>query len=175
MNNNVKQMVKCALLVGVVAILAQIKIDIVGFVPITMQTLGIYLVASILNPKYAFLAALVYVLSGAIGLPVFAGFTGGIGVLVGPTGGYLFSLPMMAYVISAILSFKKNTNYKIIAMVIGTLVCYIMGTAWFMYSTENTLMAALAWCVYPFLIGDILKVIVAIFFSNRINRIKQNK
>ena len=172
MKDNVKQMVYCALLAGIIAILAQVKIDLVGIVPITMQTLGIYLVGSILKPKYALLASLVYVLMGAVGLPVFAGFTGGLGVIVGPTGGYIFSFPIMAVVISYMLTIKKSTLYKVIAMCLGTIVCYAIGTAWFMYSTQNTLWVSLTLCVFPFLIGDAIKVVAATFLSNRI---KQNK
>lgn len=170
MNDNVKQMIYCALFAGIVAILAQVKIDLVGIVPITMQTLGIYLIGSILKPKYAFLAALVYVLMGAIGLPVFAGFTGGMGIVVGPTGGYIFSFPIMAFVISYMVTIKKDTVFKLLAMLVGTAVCYTIGTAWFMYSTQNTLWVSLTWCVFPFLIGDAIKIVAATFFSNRIKQ-----
>lgn len=172
MNDKVKQMMYCALFAGIIAIMAQIKIDLVGIVPITMQTLGIYIMATVLKPKYAFLSALVYVLMGAIGLPVFAGFTGGMGVVAGPTGGYIFSFPIVAFVISYILTKKENAVAKVGAMVIGTAICYTIGTAWFMYSSQNGLWVSLTWCVFPFLIGDALKIIVATVFSYRIKQKK---
>lgn len=172
MNDKVKQMIYCALFAGIIAILAQIKIDLVGIVPITMQTLGVYLMATVLKPKYAFLSALVYVLMGAIGLPVFSGFTGGMGILAGPTGGYIFSFPLVAFTISYCLAIKDNIVFKVVAMLLGTVICYTIGTAWFMYSSQNGLWVSLTWCVFPFLIGDAIKIIAAILFSHRIKQKK---
>lgn len=172
MNDKVKQMIYCALFAGIVAIMAQIKIDLVGIIPITMQTLGIYLMAIVLKPRYAFLAALVYVLMGAIGLPVFAGFTGGMGILVGPTGGYIFSFPIVAFVISYCFTIKDNILFKVLAMLIGTAICYTIGTAWFMYSNQSGLWQSLVWCVFPFLIGDAIKITASILFSNRMKQKK---
>lgn len=171
MNDKVRQMIYCALFAGIIAIMAQIKIELT-IVPITMQTLGIYLMATVLKPKYAFLSALVYILMGAIGLPVFTGFTGGIGVLVGPTGGYIFSFPLVAYAISFCLTNTTTTICKWLGMILGTVICYTIGTAWFMYSSQNGLWVSLTWCVFPFLMGDAIKIIAATLFSNRIKQKK---
>lgn len=169
MNTKVKQMMYCALLAGITAILAQVRITMPGLVPITLQTLAIYLIGAILKPKYAVFATLVYIFMGAIGLPVFAGFSAGIGILVGPTGGYLYSFPIMALVISVVLQKQKTNSVYIVAMLLGTAVCYSIGTAWFVYVTGNTLWAALTWCVFPFLIGDAVKIMVATIIAKKVH------
>lgn len=168
MNDKVKQMLYCAMFAALTAILAQIKIDLPGLVPLTLQTMAIYLMSAMMKPKYAMISALVYVFMGAVGLPVFAGFTGGIGVLVGPTGGYIYSFPIMAFVISRILVKKNGYGYCLFAMGIGTVLCYVIGTIWFMYVTNNTLMASLTWCVFPFLLGDGIKIILATSLFNKL-------
>lgn len=151
----------------IIAILAQIQIALPSLVPITLQTLGIYLAAMILKPKLAFTSSLIYILMGAIGLPVFAGFSGGIGIILGPTGGYIYSFPIIALIIS----FLNKNNYlstKLLALVIATSVCYGIGTLWFMYISQSSLLSALSLCVIPFIPGDIIKIVAAIILSNKI-------
>lgn len=152
----------------IISLLAQIKIDLPSLVPITLQTLGIYLAACILKPSLSFYTSLVYVLIGAIGIPVFSGFNGGFGSLLGPSGGYIFSFPIMALVISLIINQKSSTILKITAMIIGTIICYFIGTIWFMYVTKNTLLSALMMCVVPFIPGDLIKIVIASILSNKI-------
>lgn len=152
----------------IISLLAQIKIDLPSLVPITLQTLGIYLASCILKPKLAFSASLVYVLIGAVGLPVFSGFNGGINSLLGPSGGYIFSFPITALVISLIVNKKSSTILKIIAMIIGTIICYFIGTIWFMYVTKNTLLSSLMMCVIPFIPGDLIKIVIASILSKKI-------
>lgn len=151
----------------IIAILAQIQIALPSLVPITLQTLGIYLTAMILKPKLAFTSSLIYILMGAIGLPVFAGFSGGIGILLGPTGGYIYSFPIMALIISF---FNKNEDLltKLLALTLGTIICYSIGTLWFMYINQASLISAISLCVIPFIPGDIVKIIVTIILSNKI-------
>ena len=152
----------------IISLLAQIKIDLPSLVPITLQTLGIYLASCILKPKLAFSASLVYVLLGAIGLPVFSGFNGGLSSLLGPSGGYIFSFPITALVISLIVNSRHSTILKIIAMIIGTFICYFIGTVWFMYVTKNTLLSSLMMCVVPFIPGDLIKIAIASILSKKI-------
>ena len=152
----------------IISLLAQIKIDLPSLVPITLQTLGIYLASCILKPKLAFSASLVYVLLGAIGLPVFSGFNGGLSSLLGPSGGYIFSFPITALVISLIVNNRCSTILKIIAMIIGTFICYFIGTVWFMYVTKNTLLSSLMMCVVPFIPGDLIKIAIASILSKKI-------
>lgn len=150
----------------IIAILAQIQIALPSLVPITLQTLGIYLVAMILKPKSAFTSSLIYILMGAIGLPVFAGFSGGIGILLGPTGGYIYSFPIIALIISFLNNDHLST--KLTALIIATAVCYGIGTLWFMYINQSSLLAALSLCVLPFIPGDLIKIVAAIILSNKI-------
>ena len=108
MNPKVKNMIYCSMFACIIAILAQIKIDLPSLVPITLQTLGIYLISCYLKPKLAFISTVVYLFMGIIGLPVFTGFKGGIGVLLGPTGGYIFSFPIMVSITSLIINKNKT-------------------------------------------------------------------
>ena len=84
----------------ITAILAQIRFTLPSLVPITLQTLGIYLIGLVLKPKIAFISSLIYILMGAIGLPVYSGFSAGLSTILGPTGGYIFSFPITALIIS---------------------------------------------------------------------------
>ena len=136
-------MLYCALFACLIAILAQIQIALPTLVPITLQTLGVYLVSLLLKPKLAFISTLVYVFMGASGLPVFGGFSGG-----------LASLLIMALVIALIVKRNEKLSFKIIALIIGTAVCYLIGTLWFIYVTNTSLIPALTMCVIPFLPGD---------------------
>lgn len=172
LNFKVKNMLYCSLFACITAILAQIKIDLPSLVPITMQTLGIYLIACLLKPRLALIASLVYLLMGTIGLPVFTNFNGGISTLLNATGGYIFSFPIMALVISLIVNQKDTLVIKIIAFLIGTAICYMIGTLWFMYVTNTSLWPALTMCVLPFIPGDLIKMVVAIILVNKLkNRI----
>lgn len=172
MNSKVRIMCQMALLLCMLIILAQIKIDL-GYVPITLQTLGIYIIALLAKPKHAFYVSGCYILMGAAGLPVFAGFTGGLGSLLSYNGGYIFAFPIMCFVISW-LGYNKSIVNKIIGCVTGTLVCYVIGTAWFMYVMKFDLISSLMMCVVPFLAGDALKIIVSIVLSEKNRLYKQD-
>lgn len=169
MNTKIKNMLYCALFACLVTILAQIQIALPTLVPINLQTLGIYLVSLLLKPKLAFISILVYVFMGAIGLPVFSGFSGGLASILGPSGGYIFGFPIMALVTSLIVKRNQKLLFKIIALIIGTAVCYLIGTLWFIYTTNTSLVSALTMCVIPFLPGDTLKIIISIILTNRLN------
>lgn len=169
MNPKIKNMIYCSMFACIIAILAQVKIDLPSMVPITLQTLGIYLVSCYLKPKLAFISTIVYLFMGIIGLPVFTGFKGGIGILFGPTGGYIFSFPIMTLIISLIIN-KNNTLFsKIFAMILGTVICYLLGTLWFIFITDNSFILALSMCVIPFIPGDIFKIGVTLILSKKIN------
>ncbi len=168
MNPKVKNMCYCSMFACIVALLAQIKIDLPGLVPITLQTLGIYIIACSLTPKLAVITTIVYVIMGSIGLPVFTGFRGGLSSLLGPTGGYIFSFPITSLIISIIINNKNSIIRKIIAMIVGTAVCYLIGTIWFIYVTNNTIITALTVCVIPFIFGDIIKIAIASTLSAKI-------
>lgn len=131
----------------------------------------------ILGKKYGSISLIVYILLGAVGVPVFAGFKGGLGVLAGPTGGYIIGYLAAAFLTGLLVelvftktgtdpgqrSAKSSTSRFIgiiLAMIAGLAACYALGTAWFMISTGTGLGAALISCVIPFLPGDAAKIIV---------------
>lgn len=130
-------------------------------VPITLATMAVMLTGSILGSRYGSLSMMVYLLLGAFGAPVFSGYTGGFGKLVGPTGGYLLGYLLTAFITGLIiekLNKKNNLYIHAAAMAIGLSACYLLGTAWFMFSTNTDLWPALVSCVLPFLLGDALKI-----------------
>lgn len=152
-------------LIGVCAaaicVLAPWKIT-VTVVPVTLATLAIYLVSAILGSgKKAALAVSIYILLGAIGVPVFSGFTGGFQAVVGPTGGYIIGYVPMAFVIGIASDKMKGWIGYPIGMIMGTAVLYAFGTTWFCISRPSALAPALAACVFPFIGFDMVKIAVA--------------
>src|SRR3990167_2024777 len=129
-SNNLKFLVFSALFAALTAAVSPIKIPL-GFtpVPITLQTLVVLLSGAMLGPYYGALAMILYVTVGALGLPVFAGGGSGIGALLGPTGGYLFSYFIAAFVIGKVVQMRKKPKYfdYVIAMVAGTIIIYVLG------------------------------------------------
>lgn len=146
-------------------------------VPFTLQTFAIFLAVGVLGGRRGTLAVLVYVLLGAVGVPVFAGFTGGIGVLLGSTGGYIVGFLVSALVMWGMEKVIGRKTWALaVQMVIGLLVCYAFGTVWFMqvYARETGAIGigtVLAWCVIPFIVPDLLKVGLALILSKRLSGI----
>lgn len=163
-----------ALCIALMAICAWITIP--ASVPFTLQIFGIYATLGLLGGKRGTIAIGVYLLAGAIGLPVFSGFTGGFGHLVGTTGGYLISYLIVGlFYWFATNIFGKKLVPQAIIMLLGLVICYAFGTAWFVivYSRVNGAIgvgAALAWCVIPFIIPDVAKIALALILSNRVSR-----
>lgn len=144
-------------------------------IPVTLQTFGVFAAVGILGGKRGTLAVLVYILMGAVGLPVFSGFGGGLGSLVGTTGGYI-----VGFLFSALLMwgmekmFGRSMLVLGISMVLGLLVCYAVGTIWYMVVYAGTsgqigLMTVLGWCVFPFIIPDAVKIALALMLSKRLS------
>lgn len=164
--------------IGMFAVLIAICswISIPTTVPFTLQTFGVFCALGILGGKRGFFAALTYILLGAIGIPVFAGFSGGFGVILGTTGGYIIGFLISALVYWLITAkFGTNLVTMIISMVLGLILCYAFGTAWFMivYAQSSGaigLVTALGWCVFPFIIPDLIKIALAILISNRVGK-----
>lgn len=155
----------------ITAILAQIRFTLPSLVPITLQTLGIYLIGLVLKPKIAFISSLIYILMGAIGLPVYSGFSAGLSTILGPTGGYIFSFPITALIISYLVHYRSTTIFRFGALILGTIICYLIGTLWFMYIMKMSFSASLIICVLPFLPGDVLKIFIAAALTNKFKNI----
>ena len=140
-------MVTTAFMAAVTCILAPLSIPI-GPVPISLTNLAIYLS--------------LYLLIGLAGLPVFSGFSGGIGKLAGPTGGYIIGFIPMAIIAGIIIDHFRKRWIQLLGMILGTAVCYVFGTAWFCMQAGYTVSAALAVCVIPFIPGDLVKMVIAL-------------
>lgn len=155
-----KMMILCALFAALTAVCSMISIPLPFTpVPINLATLSVFLAGGLLGPKYGSISQLVYVILGAVGLPVFHNFTSGIGIVTGPTGGYIIGYVAAAWLIGFLSEKIGRGFYKNIAsMAAGLAVCYTLGTLWFMYLTSTGLTAALIACVVPFLPGDAIKI-----------------
>lgn len=156
-----KNMALCGMFSASLAVCAWLSFPI-GDVAITLQTFGIFLCLRVLGGKRGTIAIFVYLLLGAVGLPVFSGFRGGLGVLLGATGGYLtgFLLTGLLYWLLTALSPK----YTLPAMVIGLLICYCVGSIWYYHVyTGNAATAGfiLIKCVLPYLLPDGVKLFLA--------------
>ncbi|MDE6387541.1 MAG: biotin transporter BioY [Lachnospiraceae bacterium] len=145
-------------------------------VPFTLQTFAVFLAVAVLGGRRGTLSVVVYVLLGAIGVPVFAGFTGGLGIIMNNTGGYIIGFIFSALAMWLIESlFGKKIWVQGISMVVGLLICYAFGTVWFMLVyMRNTgavgLMTVLGWCVIPFIIPDVVKIVLALALSKTLKK-----
>lgn len=158
----VYQLVTCALMAAVLCVVAPLSLQI-GPIPVSLATLVLYLTAMLLGMKMGSVACLVYLLLGLVGMPVFTGWVGGVGKLVGPTGGYLVGyLPMVLIAGFFVDKFHGKIPYAALGMVLGTAVLYAMGTAWFVIQAQCTVSYALSVCVVPFLLVDLAKMVVAL-------------
>lgn len=176
-------------------------------VPINLATLSVFLAGGLLGAKGGAISQLIYLLLGAVGVPVFAGFTGGPGIVAGPTGGYIIGYVLAAWAIGFLInlpapgllrspahqpselrspehqpseSHQAKGNGKRAAlsfihhsviMAFGLALCYVVGTAWFVYITGTGLGPALVMCVLPFLPGDILKIALASVLVARLRKL----
>lgn len=169
-----KDMVCIAVFAVIIAICSWISIP--ATVPFTLQTFGVFLTVGVLGGRRGSLSVLIYLLLGAIGVPVFAGFSGGVGCILGSTGGYIIGFLFSALVMWFMEHFLgKKTWVLALSMLLGLLVCYLFGTAWFMIVYANQsgavgLWTALGWCVFPFIIPDLLKIAVALVVCKRLGK-----
>ena len=165
-------LVLCALCAAVTSILAPLSLPLAGEVPISLATFAVLMSGILLGAKLGGLSQVVYVLLGSVGVPVFAGWTGGIGITLGVTGGYIIGYIPMAF-IAGLLYYRFGRNESgsrkyaamIVSMIFATAVLYILGTAWFIAQTKMTLAASLAACVIPFLPGDLIKIIAVMLVA----------
>lgn len=158
----VRGMVFMAIFSALICVAAPFSVQ-VGPIPITLATFAIYLAGAILGGKRGMIAVIVYIMLGAVGLPVFSNFSGGFTALLGPTGGYIIGYIPLVFLsgIFAEINSKKHRAVlnMIIGMLLGTIALYTFGTAWFMIMTKSSLGRALALCALPFIPGDGLKIV----------------
>jgi biotin transport system substrate-specific component len=171
----VKPLMLCAFFAALTAALSQIAVPI-GPVPINLATLSVFCAGLLLGGKYGALSQLVYVLLGLAGVPVFAMFRGGAGVLMGPTGGYILGYVAAAWLTGVMAKRFENRAWSwILAMAAGYAICLLLGTTWFIHISGTGLRQALSLCVIPFLPGDAIKIITAAVITARIRGAVQSQ
>ena len=163
-------LVHCALFTALIAVFAQLALPI-GPVPISLATFGVMLCGLLLGWKRAAASVGAYVLLGLAGVPVFAGFRGGVGTLTGPTGGYLIGyLPCAMLCGLPLPALQKEYLGRCLLMEFGTVACYALGTLWFMHVTGSSWWGSVGLCVAPFLPGDAAKILLASFLTPRLRK-----
>lgn len=174
MKTKTQKMVMCALCAAIMCVLAPLALPI-GPVPISLGTFAVMLAAALLPPQLSLASVALYLLLGAVNLPVFAGFSGGVKCLAGPTGGYLFGYLALAVVQGALLVLLKKRVPRVLAyvlsMVAGTAVLYLFGTMWFSAMSHISFVAALVPCVLPFLPGDAVKIAAVTVIAPQVSRV----
>lgn len=154
-----RSMVLTGVMAAVICVISPWTIPI-GEVPITLVQIAIFLALYVLGWKKGTVACMVYLLLGAFGLPVFSGMSGGLGKLLGPTGGYLIGYLPMCLIAGIGIDRLRNPVLQALAMVLGTAVCYALGTAWYCIQGAHAVGAAMAVCVLPFIPFDLAKIVI---------------
>ncbi len=166
--------VMTAMMTSLIAVCSWISIP--SAVPFTLQTFAVFCSVSLIGGRRSLLAISAYLLVGAAGVPVFAGFTGGISRLFDTTGGYMIGFIFTALIYRALEKLSvRNTAIIVSAMLIGLAAMYISGTVWFIliYTGESgaiTLAQALKWCVIPFIIPDLIKLSLSLMITKRLRK-----
>ena len=170
MQRKSRMLVLCSFFAALIAVCAQIQVP-TPYVPVNLALFAVYLAGALLGPLYGGISTLVYLIMAMVGVPVLAGLRGGLGTLVGPTGGYAVGYFVVAVVTGIGRRYWGMGFWKIsISIVIGTVLCYILGTGWFMIVSGSSLAASLAYCIWPFIPGDLLKIGLAAGLSLRLRR-----
>ncbi len=166
-------MTACALMAALMCVLCPLSIPI-GPIPISLSILVLIVTTMVLGTWRALVSYTVYLLLGAVGMPVFSGFSCGVGRLLGTTGGYIVGflcIALIYWLLTAKLG--ESLPVKALACVLGLLVCYLFGTVWFIVVYGRTtgpvgIMTALGWCVFPYVVPDLLKLVLAVTLSQRV-------
>lgn len=150
------------LMTAVIIVMAQISLPLPAGVPMTLQTLGIMFAGIILGAKKGTYTTCIYIMVGLIGVPVFANFTGGYQCLFGPTGGFILSFPILAYLSGLATKYHKRFKGSVVLFLsIGNLINICCGALMFCMVTGSNIIAGLTTCVLPFLPITIFKIIIA--------------
>ena len=182
---------KIALMAALQCIISPFAITFpISPVPISLATLMLYLSIYILGKKHATISCGIYLLIGLVGIPVFSGFTGGVGKLLGPTGGYLIGYPALTFIggwcvekwsnrvssVNGVGVMEKDRVDKLglfmqgLGLALGTAACYLFGSLWLSYQTGMDFVAALGVGVVPFVPGDVVKIAIGVVVGNAIRR-----
>lgn len=171
---NTKDYILVAVLTALLCVIAPISIPLSGGVPISLASFMIMLIGVLLKDVKATLVVILYILLAIFGLPVLAGYLSGVDRVFGITGGFILGYIPLAFIcglfsrLSMNYDNKKRTIYLILGMVLGTIVLYVVGVLWFINFTKLDLAYALGVCVLPFILGDIIKIVLVLIISPRL-------
>lgn len=172
-----KDITTIAICLALMCVLSPLSIPLSGGVPISLATFVVMVLAIVLKQYKSMIVVALYLLLGLIGLPVFGNFSSGASILFGMTGGYLFGYLLLAYITGLFASkfeskeTKIKNIYLMLGMILGTAALYILGTAYFMKYTGMNLQSSMMACVIPFIPGDLIKMVVALIISPRIEKL----
>ncbi|WP_161802939.1 biotin transporter BioY [Caloranaerobacter sp. TR13] len=176
-----RNLVFSAMFAALTAVCAQIFINLPFTpIPVTLQVLAVFLSGIILGSRIGALSQLVYLFIGAIGIPVFASFSGGLQVLVGYTGGFLIAFPIASFVIGKIVNSFSKTSPKLnlavntLAMLAGLIIIYLMGAAQYAIVAKVSFINSLSVTVLPFIFADLLKLIAAVLIAEPVKKALKN-
>lgn len=169
---NIRNLTLIALMTAVTCILGPLTLPLpVSPIPLSLATFAIYLSVYILGMKKGTISCILYLLIGLAGLPVLSGFTGGVGKLLGPTGGYMIGYVVMALIAGFFIDqYPARPVLQFIGMILGTVSCYLLGTIWLGYQAGISFAAALTAGVLPFIPGDLAKMVFSIFLGYHIRK-----
>ncbi len=171
MKHSTRYLTLCALFAALCAVCSQIAIPL-PMVPINLALFAVHLSGALLGVRYGTLSMIIYLVLGLIGIPVFQGFKAGPSVLFGPTGGYIIGYFAAAATAGFTASRFGYRFYPLcIGMVIGVILCYTIGTVWFIIIMHTNVLESLSLCVFPFLPGDIIKILLAALLAKRLHPI----
>lgn len=168
---NIQELCIIGLSTAVICVFAPFSLPMPLGVPMTLQSFIITLMAIILGAKRGATATFIYILLGAFGLPVFSNFTGGWQIIIGPTGGFILSFPIMALVIGLALKLQSKRKYRLaVGIIIGTIINFICGVSMFCFVTESSLLVGFTTCVLPFIPFAFIKAILAYLIGTQIRQ-----
>lgn len=169
-NSKVYSMALIALFSAVTAVFSQIIIPI-GPVPINLALLAVFTCGCALGRKNGTISIAIYVLLGVVGVPVFTGFQGGLAKVAGPTGGYIIGYLFAVFIIGLMCDkLGRKVWVMAVSIIIGIIVCYAFGTAWFVFSMGEGIWESLMLCVFPFLPGDAAKTVATILIIKALEK-----
>ena len=168
---NLRLLTASAVFAAILCVTAPFSIP-VGIIPISLATFSVYLASATLGWRGGTLAVICYVALGAAGLPVFAGFAGGIGKLLSPTGGFIIGYIPCAALCGLISRFKHKVSVlrNLLGIIAGAAACYACGIIGYMIVTSSSFSSAITVCVVPFILPEIIKIVLASVLSALITK-----
>ncbi len=170
MKNRTKKIVLASLFTAVIAVVSQLFLPTPFGIPLTLQTFGVCLCGFLFGQKWGVASVAVYIIAGAVGLPVFSGFQGGIGHIIDPTGGFILGFLPLAFFCG--IKIEKNKGIlNIIFAFLGLIICHILGIIQFAFITETHVLTAFISISLPFILKDAIFLVLAFFIAKNTRKI----